>query len=129
MKKIGKRTAVITNITLAVLAALAVAHVVFQTGRGPIRQWAEDSYAGRISAIESGVVRVENVRGTVYTVRIAPATQVRKGRDVATMDALAIGEYAIISGGVNAAGEVEASVVRIVSPDGMRPPPLEALHP
>lgn len=129
MNRATRRVALIAGTILAVLAAFGAAHIVFQLEHGPVRQWAEDSYAGRVSAMGADSMRIEDVKGAVYTIRIAPTVQVRKGRDMANAGVLSVGEYVIISGRMNAAGDIEAEIIRIVSPDAARLPPSGATRP
>ncbi len=105
------------------LCVVAAANLVLYTlgfSVGFFERWAEARYFGRIVAVQEDSFEIVGQGTAPLTVLIVSTTQIRRGRDGVGFKDIRIGFYAVIVGSENAAGQIEARVVRILN----RPAPL-----
>lgn len=104
------------------LVVLYVALVFFQFSHGPIREWAEASYGGRISVIEREDMYIIDSAGVEQVIRLASTTVVKKGRATLGVAALEVGSYVIVFGPRGSDGGIDAQMIRLLSPGQDAPP-------
>jgi hypothetical protein len=86
---------------------------------------------GTIISMNESTLVVADREGIEKTILITPTTEIRKFRDGATLNDLAVGATIITAGTPNDAGQIVAALIRIMPsdmPPGITPEQLKALN-
>ncbi|OGF71053.1 hypothetical protein A2930_04175 [Candidatus Giovannonibacteria bacterium RIFCSPLOWO2_01_FULL_45_34] len=106
----------ISNIVIAILLSalvLSLIFIVFVLRTGFVQDWMEAQYFGRILEINSAGFSIVAGDEKKIEVLIKIDTDIREGRRLVAAKTLRVGDNVIAVGRMNAAGQVEASVLRI----------------
>lgn len=106
----------ISHIVIAILVSalvLSLVFVIFVLRTGFVQDWMEAQYFGRISEIHSAGFSIVAGDEKKIEVLIKIDTDIREGRRLVEAKTLRVGDNVIAVGRMNAAGQVEASVLRI----------------
>lgn len=102
-------------VVVAALVLLNIAGFVFNLRSGPPREWMENVFAGRVSAISSDSVSVIDANATVKSFVVTPRTRVMEGRKNVGIEELSLGLYVIVHSAPRTENEEEAREIRFLT--------------
>lgn len=87
----------------------------FHMHRGPDGDWTNHIFGGKITHLSATDISVSDIHGTQKTFVLTPQTEIRRGKDTVTTDALSVGSFVVINIAPAPEGKEAAREVRLLS--------------